>query len=448
MRKSILLLLCALLFLLSGCQADPAALLTLPRTEVQKELLPHQAASLLSGAVSYLTPGSGALAGSAGEVDFDGDGVPELVSCLMRGEDPAVEIYRQTGDKPEFLARITGRGSGIDALYFPKLHTDGTVGIVVSWALEGSALKGMTVCAWYDERFETLYSGAAQEVLTADLDRDGSEEILYLTEDSAGTWQAVMLRYRSGGLYSSEPVKLSQGLDPQRISVENIGFDRSALICEGPTASDGIVTDVILATDGQLRNIYCSSLTGVSDLTARDLPLYCTDVNKDGTVELPRPRVIEHENGSVTSIPMLVDWYRCDEFSEPIELYTTYHQWEEGWFFRLPDRMRDSILPAPGVTADDVSSTLFFLKADGEGSQRALWEVYVLSGEDAETTAEICVLQPLAAAEGRLYALRPYEIMDDYYTKTSLPQYFSLIDEAELAEIPLDIQDHPDGGIA
>ena len=443
-----MLLLCALLFLLSGCQADPALLLTLPRTEVQSALLSHQAAELLSGSATYLTPGSGTLSGSAGEVDFDGDGVPELVSCLMRDGDPAVEIYRQTEGKPEFLARITGRGSGIDALYFPRLHADDTVGIVVSWALEGSALKGLTVCAWYDDRFETLYSGAAQEVLTADLDRDGSEEILYLTKDAAEIWQAVMLRYRSGGLYSSEPVRLSEGLELQRLSVENIGFDRSALICEGTVPTYGLITDVILATDGRLQNLYYSELTGVSDLTARDLPLFCTDVNNDGTVELPRPRFTEQEDGSVTAIPMLVDWYRCDEFSEPIELYTTYHQWEEGWFFRLPDRMRDSILPAPGVTGDDISSTLFFLKESEDQPQKALWEVYVLSGEDAETTAEICALRPLAAADGRLFALRPYETVSDYYTKTSLPQYFSLIEEGELAELPLDTQSIPDGGIA
>lgn len=399
-------------------------------------MLSQHAAELLSGSVSYLTPDSGALTGSSGEVDFDGDGTPEIISCLMRDGNPSVEIYRQTEKKPEFLARITGRGSGIDALYFPRLQADGTIGIVVSWKLDGSSLKGLTICAWYDGRFETLFSGAAQEILTADLDRDGSEEILYLTKDTSENWQAVMLRYHSGGLYSSDPVMLSQGLQPQRVSVENIGFDRSALLCEGVVEPYGMITDVIVTTEGQLKNLYYSEFTGVSDLTARTLPLFCADVNNDGTVELPRTRTVTElsESGDETET-LLIDWYRCDEFSEPIDLYTTYHNWEEGWFFRLPDRMRYSVLPVPGVAAEEISSTLFYF-LDGEGQRgKALWEIYVLSGEDAESTVEFCALRTLAAAEGKLYAMRHHGTVSGFYTRNSLPQYFSLIDQADLAEV-------------
>ncbi len=77
-------LLCLLLFLLSGCSFSAESLLALPRTETNNALLPQQAFSLLSGAAVYEVPDAGDMPGSALDIDLNGDGVAETVSCLMK----------------------------------------------------------------------------------------------------------------------------------------------------------------------------------------------------------------------------------------------------------------------------------------------------------------------------------------------------------------------------
>ena len=109
-----------LCLLLSGCAYDSGTLLTLPRTEENQEVLPGQAFSLLTGSAKYTVPTSGDMAGPALDIDLNGDGVSETVSCLTKrrgGEPyPCVEIYAYSDGRPVLTAEITGDGDRIDAL--------------------------------------------------------------------------------------------------------------------------------------------------------------------------------------------------------------------------------------------------------------------------------------------------------------------------------------------
>ncbi len=125
----------------------------------------------------------------------------------------------------------------------------------------------MTVSAFFEDSFETLYSGAYQSLSVADMDHDGFDEIM-ITANTPGkdAYHALMLDYENGGLSASAAAPLSQGMTLQNVLTANVGFDRVALLCEGYIERYGYVTDVILcAADGTLVNVYRSELTGVSD---------------------------------------------------------------------------------------------------------------------------------------------------------------------------------------
>ena len=433
MRKycCLMLILC---LLLSGCTFDRETLLTLPRTEEHKKLLSVQALALLTGSADYTIPTSGDMKGPALEIDLNGDGVLESVSCLLkqRGSEsyPCVEIYSHLDGHTTLTAEITGNGDHIDALYFPVLDERGTVGIVIGWGLAGSSLHGLTVCAFFEDSLETLYSSSYQSLSVADMDHDGFDEIIF-TSNTPGknAYHALMLDYKNGGLRASTAASLSQGLFPQHVLTANIGFDRVALLCEGYIERYGYVTDVILcAADGTLVNVYRSELTGTSDMTARNQPIWCMDANNDGIVELPVPREVEEPSGEHSEKMTLIDWCRCDENAAPEVLYTTYYHGEEGWYMRLPELLTWNVLPVQSIDTDGVSATLFY-SLSGEGERGLpLWEIYVLSGENAEVTENICSLKRLAVMDGKIYALKVYNVLyGSPYTRASLQTLFSVL---------------------
>ena len=95
---------------------------------------------------------------------------------------------------------------------------------------------------------------------------------------------------------------------------------------------------------------------------------------------------------------------------------------------RLPEQLAWNVLPVQSVDAEGVSATVFYLLS-GEGERGLpLWEIYVLSGENAEATEKLCVLQRLAVSDGKIYALRVYNTLyGSPYTRASLQTLFSVI---------------------
>ncbi|MBS7315701.1 MAG: hypothetical protein KIG74_04780 [Clostridiaceae bacterium] len=439
--KSWVCLALVLCLFLSGCSYQAERLLALPRTEESERILEVQAFSLLTGNTVYSIPASGDMTGSSLSIDLTGDGSAETVSCVLKTKSgkqyPCIEIYAYDDGRSSLLTEIPGEGDHIDAVYFPVLDESGTVGVVVGWGLADSSLHGMTVGAFFEGRYEALYSGSYQYLSVADMDQDGFSEIIFVTNDpnSAGS-QAIMLNYSEGGIRASAAVPLSQGTKLQSAAAASVGFNRVALLCEGYSDVYGYLTDVILCTDkGELVNVYRSERTGVSGSTARSCPIPCMDANNDGIVELPLEREVTSVAEEHSVHMTLIDWCRCDESTEPEILYTTYYHAGEGWYMRLPDQMSQNVLPVQSVSAEGVSATLFyFLSGEGERGL-PLWEIYVLSGENAEETERICLLERLAVSDGKIYALRVYNtIYGGFYTRKSLASLFSLIPSDTFAE--------------
>lgn len=422
------------LLLLSGCSFSSETLLALPRTETNAKLLSEQAFDLLSGRATYEVPDTGDMSGSALDIDLNGDGVSETISCLMKksgaASHPCIEIYGYPDGEPILIAELEGDGDHIDALYFPVLDEAGTTGIVVGWGLADSSLHGMTVCVFLENQLETLYSGAYQFLSVADMDRDGFDEMVF-TANMPGTdgYQALMLDYIAGDLRVSDAVPLSQGIVLQHVSTANVGFDRVALLCEGYVERYGYVTDVILCSaSGSLSNIYRTELSGVSEVTARDYPIWCADANNDGIVEFPILREVSASFQDHSEKMTLIDWARCEENAEPTVLYTTYFNMREGWSMRLPDALNRNVLPVQSIEDDGISATLFyFLSGEGERGF-PLWEIYALSGEQAEENEQALSLQRLTVANGTIYAIKVYHLLDgSFYTEDSLQTLFSVL---------------------
>lgn len=425
--KRIFCLALLFLWLLCGCSQLSDSLLSLPRTEESREVLPGHALSLLTGSAAYTVPLSGDTTRSVTTIDLDGDGEEETVTCLFRRRDgamrPCVEVSAPSADGNALLARFFGDGEDIAALRFPQIDADGARAVVVSWSLSGSSLHGLTAAAFREDRFETFFEGICRESAVLDLDRDGAEEIVFV-RDAADGPEAVLLDCRDGVWTASQPAPLSVGIRLSGIAAANIGFDRAALLCDGTVENFGYVTDVILCSeDGTLQNLYRSGTTGVSEVTARAYPIPCMDLNRDGTLEFP---LIAEGDASVPSEYVPILWCRCDGLTSPEPLYMGYWNPKDGWCVRLPEAGGWTLLPAQSVRTDTVSATLFY-SVDAEGGRGSpVWELYYLTGEDAAETERLLGLTRLAVTDGCIYAYQFYTAgYGSLYQDAGIPAFFT-----------------------
>ena len=423
------LLLC---LLLSGCAVN-AGLTALPRTEEARPLLSRHILSQLFGRAVYTVPLSGDMSGPVLETDLDGDGEAELIACLVKrsggSRHPCVEVYSTADDRLSLIGEIRGEGDHIHTLCLPVLSADGRTAIAVGWGLAESRLHGVTVCVLTEDGLETVYSGACLSLNTADMDRDGLDEIVLVDRDEAGQLQAVMLYDAGHGVRATPGVPLSQGMELLEARCVNVGFDRAALLCEGYVESQGYVTDVILASgERALQNVFLSPLSGISEETLRALPIPCTDVNGDGTAELPLMRTGDTDD-SLPADLVLLDWYRCDETPLSAPLFTSCYHRIHGWNMRLPEVPDWGILPVTSVEAAGVSATLFRC-VSGEGEQgMPLFELYTLTGENAAELETLLELHPLTEAGGKTYAWRLYNTPEGSpFTDSTIPGLVSLLE--------------------
>ena len=420
-----------LCLLLSACSYG-AGLTALPRTEEELPLLARNILPQLTGNADYTVPAFGDADGPAMEADLDGDGDNEILACLMkriRGiRRPCVEIYTYRGDRLALAGRIVGEGDHIHSLFLPLWGDDGSTAVAVGWGLAESRLHGMTLCRLTEDGLETMYSDACIAMDTADMDRDGLEEIVFLNRSEEGILQARMLNGSESGVRLSPAVPLSAGTELRSARTANIGFDRAALLCEGYIENLGYLTDVILCgADGALQKVFCPEPGGVSEATVRSIPVPCADANGDGTVELPRIRDMTE---SVVPLPenvYFLDWYRCDDSPEAAPLCSSCCHGIYGWNVRLPDTADYGIQPISTAESPEVGATLFcFVSGEGERGT-PLWGLYTLSGTDAEAAEALLGLRRIAVADGRIYAYQLYSTpYGSPYTASAIPGLFSL----------------------
>ena len=135
-----------------------------------------------------------------------------------------------------------------------------------------------------------------------------------------------------------------------------------ALFVEGADSANKTVTDILILTENGIDNIMESAAP--TNETMRDLAIYSSDINKDGYMEVPLPREL---NSQSDAKHYAIDWVAYEMTGERYDVFTTYHNRSDGWYFILPKEWMEHL--ASGVTtpfqrADD------YLLARGQGERR------------------------------------------------------------------------------
>ena len=374
-----------LLFLFGGCGSKytMTELLSLPKLSEEYIELQNALDKLLSEGAGFCAPLSGSHRQSVQFYDVNGDGTDEALAFLRSaGERPlSIHILIQEDGKFISAAVIDGAGTGIDSVTYLDMDGDGWAEIIVGWSM-GSDIKMLSVYSLKSFQVSPVINCDYTQYAVADLTADGRQELITLRTagaDKGGT--AELYEIALDGEPVSATARLSLGLEGiSHISTGSLTDGVNALFVEG-SIQNNLITDILVYSDGILKNISISAESGISDSTLRSSVVSCRDMTYDGIMEVPRPRALHSQGETVYRV---LDWYSYSSRGEASLQLTTYHNFSDSWFLVLMPEWMESITIRREDGMNGERAVVFSRWLNDESSVEDFLTVYTISGENRD----------------------------------------------------------------
>ena len=403
----------ALALCLSGCIFEPVdKLYALP-------VLPQDATMSELGA-EYATINYGSNTSTIQLLDMDGDGDQETAAVFLRvtavkdeksGEEKPMRVclFRQGEDQSYHqVYMLEGNGTSINSVAYEDLTGDGSRELIVSWQLSA----GVHILSAYNfapgganELMSTTYN---EGYVTADLDQDGSRELIIFQQDITGEGYNVAeyYDYQDGVMVLSSTGTLSDGLKDVIRADTGLLSDGRPGVYVTLELETGYVTDVLTLDRTGLINVTRDAESGMSLATAwTNTDATTTDINGDGVLEIPRPQLLtppDEENGSAQ---YLIYWQQVDSSGRSATSDITYHSYTDGWYFTLPVGWDINNIT---VTRDDSLSgrgerAVVFYHWSRQGEPEKFLTIYRLTGSNRVSRSKMTGRAALYSDSNAIY---------------------------------------------
>lgn len=396
-KKLILLMaICGLCAAVCGCMAGtPDDLYSLPESSDRYIQIQNKVDELQKSGMEYAAPTSGYNRQAIQLHDLNGDGVEEAVVFFRTdgADKKPLNIYILTdksGECFEVAAVIEGEGTGIDSVAYIDMNGDGVQEIIVGWQMT-SSVKNFSIYSIKDYQSIQLAVGGYSNYTYMDVDNDGDNELIVIntpTAESAGS--ATMYMLMDDGEMVSSSAYLS--VSAERVSRMQTGSltDRKNAVFIDSICGDGIITDVLTYVDGSFTNVTLDNTT-MDSATARSYSVYCTDVNNDGIIEIPKPEQFLPQSETVY---YAVRWDTCTSIGQTNTALVTYHNYSDGWYMILPDNSIENITIRREDRVSGERAVIFSVitgETDENGNPvlKDYLEIYSLTGDNREDRASL-----------------------------------------------------------
>ena len=416
MRRYRLLLAAGLLLLLTGCFSQSVdELYRAPRAPEDYLKLDEKINEVLNAGGEYAAPLTGELTQKVQLQDLDGDGVQEAIAFFRVSGDERplkIYIYRQVEEDYEVAAIIEGSGSAINSVSYENLDDSPSREIIVDWETAGQTYS---LAAYSIDRYEVLELMRTEHsgFQIYDLDGDGQKEIVVLHAASgADTLQAETLyaanqaesraelyNFRDGVVELDSWAPLSRNVE--RLVSMSAGYLRDmvpALFVTSTYAVNGQITDILAWKDGTLANVTLEPDTGESGSTVRwdtevsSTQVTCMDINHDGIMELPSAYALT-EPDSTSTAPNFwaIRWQQYDVNGGAHQVFTTYHNNQDGWYFILPTEWSGKLTLSRSNLAGGGERAVVFSYWEGDEAvePEPFLVIYKLTGDNREARASM-----------------------------------------------------------
>lgn len=304
------------------------------------------------------------------------------------GGNVRINIIDRRGGKWTSVYDHAGAGTGIDRILFSELGGSGRQSVIIGYTLL-SGERSVQVYDYEDGLLTSKYSDTYSTMFTADLERDGKNELILIrpgNQMKKASASLVSIDPESGEALETSGVALDESATEfVSVAAGYVGKETPAVFIDGLSGGQ-LTTEIIYSVDGQLRNPLYLGESGLIEKTRRPAGYTCTDIDLDGVIEIPTLSLFPgySEDSSGTKL-YSTDWNIFDNYSIT-KKYSSFYNIGEGYCFILPSRW-DGIVTAK---RDSATGEVVFCKfrTDLLNSTVELLRIAVASEEETGTLLE------------------------------------------------------------
>lgn len=233
-----------------------------------------------------------------------------------------------------------GAGTSIDRILFSELGGSGRQSVIIGYTLL-SGERSVQVYDYEDGLLTSKYSDTYSTMFTADLERDGKNELILIrpgNQMKKASASLISIDSESGEAMETSNVALDESAT-EFVSVASgyVGKETPAVFIDGLSGGQ-LTTEIIYSVDGQLRNPLYLGESGLIEKTRRPAGYTCTDIDLDGVIEIPTLSLFPgyFEDSAGTKL-YSADWNIFDNYSIT-KKYSSFYNIGEGYCFILPSR--------------------------------------------------------------------------------------------------------------
>lgn len=411
-----------------------APVLTPEQTEIKAALRMHL--GLDDNAIQLKYPKEGNYRSAFVMYDLSGDGKDEaLVFYSLRNSTDNkafINVLTETAAGWVSTCNIGGLGSNVETVAFSAMEEKGRENLIVGWGTSGGAERIISVYTYTaDELLEREYRGSYTEMLLCDINGDGMDNLLLLRSNEVSQNSSVVLVAPSarGGLKDTARLTLGETITGfGKVQVGTLSGEMQAVFIDA-LADDEMVTSIVRYQKDeqgkdQLVNVVEALPKEAQATFRRPEPVYCTDINGDGIMEIPRMAELPGYDGAqynptFTTLYSTVYGQIGEDGYEPV--WYGYVNVAGGYRFAFPEAWQGV------VTASQEANKIHFYvyREDLFDTSEELLILMAGSANDKNDTTEYHALE---TGRGMYYAAIPKtENKELRLTFTQVQERFSIL---------------------
>ena len=416
-----------LCMLLTGCLGTTAdELYRLPRSSERSTRIQRSIDERVDSGLEFSAPVAGYNRQAIQQYDLDGDGIQEVIAFFRtEGDAPLeIDIIREEDGEYRLASQIFGEGRAVDSVQYTDMDGDGISELLVGWQMS-ALVKVLDIYSVRDYEPVLIAESAYSSYICCDMNDARGDEVLILRDPGTETAGEAMLYIL---MEDGEIITSSAALSREAEAISRVQSgetaDRHTAVFVDSICGGGIVTDVLAMRDGALYNIVMDNRT--ENTTVRPMTVYCSDIDRDGVMEIPEPRQVY----SQTETPYyVIYWNTRTVRGFSMEKLCTYHNFTDGWYLVLPEELAQALSVR---RLDSVSGerTVVLSTVSGNRDDPTITDIlaiYTLTGDNKAERAAMTGRFLLADDDRRLFAASILSGGQDVITEEQIGEAFSLI---------------------
>lgn len=361
MKKRLLTLILAVMFLFSGCSYSKTGidgLLSPPKLSDQQNKIYNALSASVGKNIKLKYPRHGSFTSAFLINNIDNEPTQEAIVFYEDTANPSAKMPLIVGvldqEDGKWVAKYDVRvpAKEVDKVSF--ITENNQTYMIIGFNVLSKAEKMIAMYTYSDGTLDEKFTTNCSDYEVFDIDNDKSSEIITFikktNESDIKTMTAYMHKINSGGTKIVSETKMDPNvIEYVKINKGKLYDDTPALYLDGSKGANTLCTEILVAPKGDIKNLIYDKnpKRNLINKTQRSYGSLSVDLDNNDVFDIPTPRIaLGYEKMEQFERLYLTDWYNYR--NEDLKLLkTTYISYSLGYVVTIPQKWLDKITIEP-----------------------------------------------------------------------------------------------------